>query len=84
VYFCCAEAARGMSERSLVELATVADQLQLRISGVAHGTIDLQAVRDRVDAIEGSLSFPESQLLLSIPVGVVGRVEALSGSVQGL
>jgi hypothetical protein len=84
VYFCCAEAARGMSERSLIELTTVADQLQLRISGVAHGTIDLQAVGDRVAAVDGSLSLADSQLLLSIPIGVAGRVDALAGGVPDL
>ena len=67
VYFCCAEAVRAMSDRSLVEVTTDGAALLLRISGLAIDVIDLQSMRDRISAVDGTLTRDAGVLSVRIP-----------------
>ena len=53
MYFCCAEAAPALSDRSTVRLSADERGLWLHLSGVAVERVDLQAVADRVAAAAG-------------------------------
>jgi len=69
VFFCCAEAARGMSGLSAIDLSVVGDDLELRILGVVRDEVGLQPIIDRAEAVGGRLRTEPRLLVLTIPVG---------------
>ena len=67
VYFCCAEAAPAMSDDSKATLQAGEAELWLRLRGLEPDRIDLQAIADRVAAVEGSLQVREREVTVWIP-----------------
>ena len=68
VYFCCAEAAPAMSDRSSVSLGADETSLRLRLRDVEPDQIDLQAIADRVAAVDGSLEESGGGLTVCLPI----------------
>jgi hypothetical protein len=68
VYFCCAEASRSASNLASLELSVTADDLVLEVAGVSAGSVDLQAIGDRVGAVAGSVTAEPALITLRIPV----------------
>ena len=56
VYFCCVEASRSASDLASLELSVTDDDLVLEVTGVSAGSVDLQAIGDRVEAVGGSVT----------------------------
>ncbi len=75
VYFCCAEAAPALSDRSVVLLHADERGLRLHLGGVAVGRVDLQAVADRVAAADGSLTSADDELTVWVPTDQSGAPE---------
>jgi signal transduction histidine kinase len=71
IYFCCAEALRTGAGPVSVDLSAVDGDLVLRIVG-AHDRLDLQGVRDRVEAVGGALGTGAGLLVLTVPVAEDG------------
>ena len=77
VYFCCVEALRAGSGSAGVDLLTTGQDLVVRIRGFARAEVDVQAIADRVEAVGGSTSLGDGDVLsISIPVGVDGSATA--------
>jgi hypothetical protein len=77
VYFCCVEALRAGSGSAGVDLLTTPQHLVVRIRGFARAEVDVQAIVDRVEALGGSPSFDDGDVLsISIPLGVAGPATA--------
>ncbi|MFI6676078.1 hypothetical protein [Kribbella sp. NPDC050470] len=73
VYFCCVEALSAGSGSAEVGLLTMGPDLVLRIRGVARAEVDVQAIVDRVEAVGGSPSLGDGDVLsISIPLGEAG------------
>ncbi len=68
VYFCCAEASRSASNLASLELSVTDDDLVLEVAGVSAGSVDLQAIGDRVGAVAGSVTAEPTLITLRIPV----------------
>ncbi|WUJ70257.1 hypothetical protein OG809_34820 [Kribbella soli] len=69
VYFCCVEALRAGSTAARIDLAIVAEDLVVRVHGVARGAIDVQSIVDRIEAVGGTPNLDDPSLLsVSIPV----------------
>jgi hypothetical protein len=66
VYFCCVEALRLCPDA--VGLSIEGPELVLRIGGLTQPAADVQAVVDRVEAVDGSLSVAADGLVLRVPV----------------
>jgi hypothetical protein len=79
VYFCCAEAGRAATTLSSISLSVVGGELVLRVVGLVPDEVDLQAIVDRVEAADGSLSVGEGLLALTIPVDAGQPEYALLG-----
>lgn len=71
IYFCCVEALRAGAGPVSVDLSVVDGDLVLRIVG-APDRLDLQGVRDRVEAVGGSLGTGAGLLVLTVPVADEG------------
>lgn len=79
IFFCCAEALLAGSGPESVDLTAAGDELVLRIVG-AHDDLDLQAVRDRVEAAGGTLATGEGLLVLTVPVAGDASTAAVTPS----
>jgi hypothetical protein len=58
-YFCVVEAVHDLGEPVVVVLDARADQLQLSVSGADRGGLPVDEMRDRVEAMGGSVSIAE-------------------------
>jgi signal transduction histidine kinase len=56
-YFCVAEAISGVTGPVQVDVVRREDQLMVNISGASAGDLSLAHMRDRVEAVAGSLAF---------------------------
>ncbi len=73
VYFSCAEAVRVGAEPIDVDLSATSSGLVTRIRGFARDEVDMQAIVDRVEAVGGSLTQVETNVVsISVPVGQNG------------
>ncbi len=79
VYFCCSETVHALSERSSVSLAVDGATLLLRITGVNVERMDLLAIRDRIAAVDGSLTMDADGMTVVIPVASSEVVAAVAG-----
>jgi hypothetical protein len=71
VYFCVAEAVRAGSGPARIDLSMAGQDLVVQIRGFARDDVDLQAIVDRVEAVGGSPSLGDVDVLsISIPIGV--------------
>ncbi|MFC6160105.1 sensor histidine kinase [Kribbella jiaozuonensis] len=68
-YFCCVEALRSASTGARIDLAVVAEELVVRVHGVARGEIDVQAIVDRIEAVGGT-PYLDDPLLVSVSIPV--------------
>ena len=86
VYFCCAEAARALSEHASVSLGLDGADLVLRVTGITDDRMDWLAIEDRVAAVDGTLTREVGGMTVVIPGAsaavAVGDV-ALGGSTGG-
>jgi signal transduction histidine kinase len=83
VYFCCVAAVPMMSPASSLALTATGDDLRLRISGVAGTGMDVQAIEDRVAAVDGSLATDTDGLEVCIPCASVVPALTVSAMVAG-
>jgi hypothetical protein len=79
VYFCCSETVHGLSERSSVSLAVDGATLLLQITGMNVERMDLLAIRDRIAAVDGSLTTDADGMTVVIPVASSEVVAAVAG-----
>lgn len=72
-YFCVAEAVRDLHPPVQVALSCDADRLQIQVSGAGQGELPLAAMRDRVEALGGtvtlSVSAGRARMAVSVPTG---------------
>ncbi len=74
MYFCCAEIVRQSSTLSRVGLQAMdGPDLALEIEGLELGDLDLQVIRDRVEAAGGEVRDGGSQLF-SVRVPAIAEV----------
>ncbi|MFI7067145.1 hypothetical protein ACIBL3_39545 [Kribbella sp. NPDC050124] len=70
VYFCCVEALRAGSGSAEVDLLTTGQDLVVRIRGFARDEVDVPAIVDRVEAVGGSPSLDDGDVLsIIVPLG---------------
>ena len=56
-YFCVAEAAQTLDTPLLVDVTAPDGWLELRVNGRSNGALDLAHIRDRVEAVGGSVRY---------------------------
>jgi hypothetical protein len=70
-YFACVEALRAGSASARIDLLMAGQDLIVQIRGFARDEIDVQAIVDRAEAVGGSSSLGDVDVLsVSIPTGV--------------
>ena len=67
LYFCCVEATRPGAGGNAVRLELAEPDVLLRVDGVDPRGLDLQAITDRLGAVDGSLAVEGRVLLVSVP-----------------
>ena len=79
-HFCVAEVVRSLGPPVQVQLTRHGPVLQVHVSGVTIGELPLAAVRDRVEAVGGTVVLAEGagrvELLASLPTDVVVPAQA--------
>ncbi len=84
VYFCCVEMLRRSAKPSRIDLQLAGDELLLEVEGVGLDEIDLQVIRDRVEAAGGSvLDDGVRRLSVRVPASSEVLRAASKGSVLG-
>jgi hypothetical protein len=77
VYFAATRAVGTGPERGAIVLGMDEDDLHCTVRGADPAPLDLEGIRDRVEAVGGTLQFPADALQLRVPL-TSGGEEATS------
>ena len=68
VYFCCSQLLPAMDDGATISLGVIGGSLVLRVEGVALDAVDIRAVLDRVEAVDGELATSDRTVTLTVAV----------------
>ncbi len=84
VYFCCSQLVPAMHDGATMTLSLIGRSLVLRVEGVALDAVDIRAVLDRVEAVDGELATSDRTVTLTVAVAQESADGVLAGpSIDG-